>query len=173
MFVRPGTVHIDGLGPVPSCFLLYRDHLDCAPGEITVRNSFLRADERDYQPMVYTGDRMEKFGYFVTERAGYDDHYGVVEPARFRFVNRHNLWTESHQRDAEGEYLRCTEANDEMVCGGFGAECDLDLGRARRWTTTDGHLEGACTIPYRLRTVKPVAYHLSRGFPEALVPDAQ
>ena len=109
MFVRPDTVDIEGLGPVPSCFLLYQGHYDCAPGEITVRNSFLRVDheDTDYEPQVYSGDRMERFGYFVTERAGYDDQYGVVEPARVRFANRHNLWMESHRKDAEGELVRC------------------------------------------------------------------
>ncbi len=69
MFVRPTTAYIDGFGEIPTCFLNGSSHLDCAPGEITVRNSFLRVDpSRDYEPMEYTGDRMEAFGYFVTER---------------------------------------------------------------------------------------------------------
>ena len=80
MFVRPTQVEIPGWGAtLPSCFLLYQDHLDCAAAQISVRNSFRRVDPtHDYQPMVYTGDRMERFGYFNTLRAGYDDFYGVV-----------------------------------------------------------------------------------------------
>jgi hypothetical protein len=173
MFVRPDTVEIEGLGPVPSCFLLYQGHYDCAPGEITVRNSFLRVDheETDYQPQVYTGDRMERFGYFVTERAGYDDHYGVVEPSRFRFANRHNLWMESHRKDADGNLVRCL---DDAACGGGGSVCDIDLANAMRTLDPEtGRYQGACTIPYRERTVRPIAYHLSANFPADLEPDAQ
>ncbi|WP_053236233.1 zinc-dependent metalloprotease [Sandaracinus amylolyticus] len=173
MFVRPTTVEIEGLGPVPSCYMLYQGHLDCAPGEVTVRNSFLRVDheDRDYEPQLYTGDRMERFGYFVTERAGYDAHYGVVEPARFRFANRHNLWQQSHRRNADGTLVGCS-ADDQ--CGGGGSVCDLDLARAMRSIdTATGSLRGACTIPYRERQVRPIAYYLSSNFPADLVPDAQ
>ena len=172
MFVRPQTVDIPGYGPIPSCYLLYQSHLDCAPGEVTVRHSFLRVDheDRDYQPAMYTGDRMERFGYFVTERAGYDEHYGTVEPARYRFVNRHNLWQQSHRRDGEGNLVRCT-ADDQ--CGGNGSVCDLDLARALRTRNAARQLEGACTIPFREREVRPIVYHLSRNFPEDLIPAAQ
>ncbi|MDQ3034738.1 MAG: zinc-dependent metalloprotease [Myxococcota bacterium] len=172
MFVRPSTVDIEGLGPVPSCFLLYQGHYDCAPGEVTVRNSFLRVDheDTDYEPQVYTGDRMERFGYFVTERAGYDDHYGPIEPARYRFANRHNLWAESHRKDAEGSLVSCT---DDAACGGNGSVCDLDLARAMRTVDAERRFVGACTIPYRERAVRPIAYHLSANFPADLEPDAQ
>jgi hypothetical protein len=171
LFVRPTTVDIEGYGPIPSCYMLYQGHLDCSPGEITVRNSFLRVDheDRDYEPQLYTGDRMTRFGYFVTERAGYDEHYGVVEAARFRFANRHNLWMQSHRRDpATGALLRCT--GDDQ-CGGGGSVCDLDYARAHR-AVVDGHLAGACTIPYRERQVRPIAYYASSNFPESLWPDA-
>lgn len=171
MFVRPTEVDIPGFGALPSCYLLYQSHLDCAPGEITVRNSFLRVAESDYQPMLYTGDRMERFGYFVTERAGYDEDYGLVEPARYRFANRHNLWQASHRRDEAGELLRCTA--DAECDDGRGSVCDLDLARARRTTDEAGHLEGACTIPYRDREVRPMTYYTSSNFPEELVPDAR
>lgn len=173
MFVRPTTAYIDGFGEIPTCFLNGSSHLDCAPGEITVRNSFLRVDpNRDYEPMEYTGDRMERFGYFVTERAGYDPEYGAVESARIRFVNRHNLWQQSHRRDDAGNLIRCTEATEMAICGGNGSRCDLAFGMARR-ETVDGAWAGACTIPYRERQVRPIAYHLSSNFPEDLKSDSQ
>jgi len=179
MFVRPTTATIEGFGEIPTCFLVSQGHLDCAPGEITVRNSFLKVDEagRDYQPFEYTGDRMERFGYFVTERAGYDEEYGPVEPARFRFANRHNLWQRSHVSpglDDDGNLVlqRCVADED---CGEFGqgSECDLDWARANRQQNEDGAWVGACTIPYREREVRPIAYHLSANFPEDLVTDAE
>lgn len=173
MMVRPTEAHIPGFGDVPTCFLIGQGHLDCAPGEITVRHSFLRVDEdsRDYQPMLYTGDRMERFGYFITERAGYDRDYGVIEGSRYRFVNRHNLWQQSHRRDGAGELMRCT--TDAACDDGQGSVCDLDLARAYRRVDAEGHLEGACTIPYRQREVRPIAYHLSANFPEDLLTAAQ
>ena len=175
MFVRPTTARLDfGDGEVleiPTCYLVTQSHYDCAPGEITVRNSFLRVDPaRDYQPMVYTGDRMERFGYFVTERAGYTEDYGPVESDRFRFVDRHNLWMQSHKKDADGNVISCTEATAD-VCGGNGSVCDTAWGVANRQRVDGGGYAGACTIPYREREVRPIAYHLSDNFPADLIPD--
>lgn len=177
LFVQPQEAYIEGFGAIPSCYLLYSSHLDCAASEITVRNSFLRVDpRRDYQPTLYTGDRMERFGYFVTERAGYDDSYGVVEGARHRFANRHNLWMSSHRRapnlpdGTPGPVIACHA--DADCDDGRGSVCDLDYGRARRSYDADG-LVGACTIPYRDREVRPVVYYTTANFPEDLAPDAQ
>lgn len=170
MFVSPVETQIFGLA-LPSCFLfqVFDGYpADCASSEITVRHSFVRVEDRDYEPVVYTGDRMDRFGYFVTERAGYDPSYGLVEPARYRFANRHNLWQDSHRRDGD-ELIRCT--NDTQCEDGRGSRCDLDLGRANRWEDGDGHVQGACTIPFRDRDVRPVAYHLTENFPEDLMPE--
>jgi hypothetical protein len=172
MFVTPQSVYIDGFGSVPSCFLIGSSHLDCAAAEIGVRNSFLRADDasRDYQPMEYTGDRMERFGYFVTERAGYDDHYGVVEGSRFRFANRHNLWQQSHRRNADGSYLTCT--TNEECADGRGSVCDMAFAFAHRIVNEDGRYQGVCTIPYRDRATRPIVYY-TPNLPEDLFVDVQ
>lgn len=167
MFVRPTEVWIEGYGAYPTCWLEYMTHVDCAPAELTIRHSFLRVDEdgRDYEPMDWSGDRQEQFGYFVVERAGYDPHYGAVESVRHRFINRHNLWMQSHRRGADGELMACT--TDAECDDGRGSICDLHLARARRTAT------GACTIPYRDREVRPIAYHVSREFPEDLYVTAE
>lgn len=171
LFVQPSNSYIPGFGSIPSCYLLYQSHLDCAASEVTVRNSFLRVDEsRDYEPMLYTGDRMERFGYFNTERSGYDEYYGVIEGARFRFANRHNLWMSSHRLGTDGEVVACRA--DSECADGRGSLCDLDYGRARRSFGPDG-LVGACTIPYRDRDVRPIVYYTTENFPEDLVPDAE
>ena len=172
MFVQPTTITIEGFGDIPTCYLIGSSYLDCAPGEITVRSSFLRVDEsRDYEPFNYTGDRMERFGYFVTERAGYDEDYGTVEDARFRFANRHNIWQESHQKDSNGDVIRCTEDNADTVCGGNGAVCDIAWAQAYREENDAGDWLGACTIPYRDREIRQIPYHLSDNFPEDLLAD--
>ena len=171
MFVEPQSAYIEGFGAIPSCYLITNSHLDCAAAEVGLRNSFLRADtlDRDYQPMEYTGDRMERFGYFVTERAGYDPNYGVVEGARVRFANRHNLWQQSHRRNADGTLLRCT-SNDQCA-DGRGSVCDIALAYAERRTTDGGQWEGACTIPYRDRQTRPVVYY-TPNLPEDLFIDS-
>ncbi len=164
-FAEPGMVAVSGGGELPSCFFLTGAHHDCQPGEIAVRSSFLRVDPaRDYQPMIYDYDRMQRFGYFLTVRDGYDPDYGTTAMRRFRFVNRHNLWMQSHRRDAEGELLACSENAD---CGGGGSVCDL----ARQAARSDDI--AACTIPFREREVRPIAFHLTRAFPEDLVKDAR
>ncbi len=172
MFVEPTTVTLWGLN-IPSCFLLQvldGNPVDCASTEITVRNSFLRVDpEHDYEPQVYTGDRMDRFGYFVTERPGYDPYYGLVEPIRYRFANRHNIWVESHKRNEDGTLVTCTE--DAQCADGRGSYCDLDLGRSRR-ALQDGRIQGACTIPFRDRQVQPIVYHTTANWPDSLRPEA-
>ncbi len=172
MFVRPVETEVWGMR-LPSCMLAqwfsgYPE--DCTSNEITVRHSFLRVDEdRDYAPLAYSGDRMDRFGYFITERPGYDPAYGLIEPARYRFANRHNLWAQSHRRAADGELMRCTVNAD--CDDGRGSVCDLDLGRANRWADDAGHIQGACTIAYRDREVRPVVYHVSENLPADLLPE--
>ncbi len=173
MLVRPTTTFLEGFGEIPTCFLLSQGHLDCAPGELTIRNSFRRVDDsRDYEPMEYTGDRQERFGYFLSDRVGYDPEYGVVESARLRLVNRHNLWQTSHVRDDAGDLERCT-ADAECSSAGAGSKCDLTWARVRGERDDGGAFLGACTIPYRERDVRPIAYHLSSNFPEDLIRDAE
>jgi hypothetical protein len=171
MFVEPQSVFIEGFGAIPSCFLISNSHLDCAAAEVGLRNSFLRADtlDRDYQPMEYTGDRMERFGYFVTERAGYDPAYGVVEGSRIRFANRHNLWQQSHRRGGDGQLLRCS--TDSECDDGRGSVCDLGYARAHRETNEAGQWLGACTIPFRDRETRPIVYY-TPNLPDALFSDA-
>lgn len=165
MFAQPEEVYFPGEGSYPVCFLGYQSHIDCSPGEITVRNSFLKVQpNHDYQPVAYSGDRMERFGYFVTERPGYDPHYGVVEAARVRFANRHNLWAQSHRTNA-GAPMTC--ATDADCDDGRGSVCDLDLARARRTMT------GECTIPFRDRTTRKVVYYESTNLPDDLYVDLQ
>jgi hypothetical protein len=164
VFARPTTIDIEGWD-YPTCWLEYQTHVDCAPAEIGVRHSYMRADpDRDYQPLDYTGDRMERFGYFYTERAGYDPHYGAVEPARSHWINRHNLWMQSHRLDGE-ERVRCT--TDEECDDGRGSVCDMQWARAHQ------EREGLCTIAYRDREVKPIVYYASLGFPEDLLQTAE
>jgi hypothetical protein len=174
LFVRPESVTFSDGFSIPVCYLYYHDHLDCTASQITVRNSFLRVEpeaDTQYQPLVYTGDRMERFGFFNTIRAGYDNNYGVVESVRYHFVNRHNLWQASHRTNTDGSLVRCVRDADCSSVGG--STCDLDWARSQRALDDMGHLSGACTIPYTQRQTQPVVYYLSDNMPADLLPDAQ
>ncbi len=155
-FAEPGKI-----AGIEACLLVIGMHKDCAPGHVWARRSFMRVEDRDYEPMVYTTDRMDHFGYFLNMRDKYDRDYGVTRFNRNRFVARHNIWAESHKRDGK-KPLSCTS---DAECGGKGSKCDLAFGQAHGSA-------GACTIPHRDREVRPIAYHLSQGFPEDLENDA-
>jgi hypothetical protein len=47
---------------------------------------------------------------------------------------------------------------------GSGAHCDLDV------ASTRGDRLGLCLLPYRQRTVRPIAYHLSPNYPARIMP---
>src|SRR6185369_12051468 len=107
---------------------------------------------------------MERFGFFTTERAGYTREYGAVESARSHWINRHDLWAESHRRGADGERMRCS--SDADCDDGRGSVCDL------QWARAHEEDQGLCTIAYRDRQVDPIVYYLSIGFPTDLVQTA-
>ncbi len=90
--------------PVPyGCF--FSQQLDCAPAEIKVRNAFLRADDREYEPLYYSDRDMSKFGYFRTERLTYDQKRGYTETGRVYLANRHAIWKQVYERDEQGNLL--------------------------------------------------------------------
>ena len=112
----------------------------------------------------FHADRTLAERLFYTERAGYDPHYGAVEPARSHWINRHNLWQRSHRLDGE-EPVRCT--TDEECADGRGSVCDMQWARAHQET------EGLCTLAYRDREIEPVVYYASLGFPQDLLQTAE
>jgi hypothetical protein len=169
MFVKPTEVELAGWGKLPSCFLSGPPQL-CQAGEVSVRNSFRKVEDRDYQPIHYTGDRMQRFGYFVHERPGQSPDYGAVESERFRFAERHNLWMQSHRRDSEDKLIGC---GTDSECGDVkGSKCDLAWGQVRRRVTDAGNYLGVCTMPYREREVRPIVYYMSPNMPADLQADA-
>jgi hypothetical protein len=169
MFVSPTQVHIPGFGDIPTC-LLTGSLEGCEPSEISVRNSFLKVEDRDYQPVLYTGDRMQRFGFFVDERTGYNDDYGFVESERFRFAQRHNLWQTSHKKNGE-EYVSCT--SDAQCDDKRGSTCDTAWGLAHRKYTKSGSPQGLCTIPFRDREIRPIVYYTSSNLPADLKADSE
>jgi hypothetical protein len=52
-------------------------------------------------PTLVRVPMFDKFGYFRTERFGYDDLYGEVESDRVYLINRWNIWQQSHGADGQ------------------------------------------------------------------------
>lgn len=83
---------------------------DCASQRVRIRTSVMRvAAESDYEPVTYTDRDMDRFGYFRTERTTYNRERGATQEGQIQLANRHNLWQDTWQRDAEGNLVRDTD----------------------------------------------------------------
>jgi hypothetical protein len=69
---------------------------NCNPSEITVRHSFRRVVDRDYEPQDWDGLRFQAFGAFTMDRYGYERNYGLTDTNYRRMIRRYNLWERSH-----------------------------------------------------------------------------
>jgi hypothetical protein len=129
----------------------------------------------------------DSVGIVTPPRVQWDPQYGYTDAGMRRFMHIHNIWQKSHQTRGA-----CQNDSD---CGGGGSTC-LPTGtctvfcqyngRADRDANgTDDQCENAvtgyqgsfgsqcsaknrCTIPYRDRTVSPIAFWMNKETPEAL-----
>jgi len=70
---------------------------NCNPVEITIRQSFKKVVDSDYEPVDVDGVRFQAFGIFTADsRYGYERNYGIVDNQWRRFAARYNLWERSH-----------------------------------------------------------------------------
>ena len=165
----PEIIHDAEWGDFPACWLVGEfPTLSCNPSELTLRQSYLRVVDHDYEPVDWDGTKMDMFGYFTADRFGYDRRYGVVDDKWHRFATRWNVWERSHalplvacgtkettpigknvHRDDDGD-----GTEDECASVGRGSRCD--------------EFRAECTIPLRDRKVRTIPWHVSPGFPEEL-----
>ncbi|HEX7663223.1 MAG TPA: hypothetical protein VF407_01865, partial [Polyangiaceae bacterium] len=94
-------------GPIPSCYLTAPDYMsgdfidNCNPTEVTLRLSFKKVVDHDYEPRDWDGTQMDAFGWFTQDRFGYDKNYGIVDDDWHRFAARYNVWDKSHVEGAQ------------------------------------------------------------------------
>ncbi len=161
----------------------------CNPVEITLRHSFVRIDKNgdglddsDYEPRDYDGVRFQAFGGFYNERYGYARNYGMTDAQWHRMLNRYNIWERSHYFDAPAEMTGPVECdnNEDMDNNGTADACaeiasalydklaaDLyelkpENKKANLWLFEGSQCDlfkGMCTLPYRLRKPKPIAFY--------------
>ena len=80
---------------------------DCGTAEVEVMTSILRVpDVQRYEPTTYDDIDQQKFGYFRTERLVWDERLGTRLSGQILLSNRHNIWKDSWQRDANGDRVR-------------------------------------------------------------------
>jgi hypothetical protein len=168
-YAAPQVVHDEELGDFPACWLVGAwPATSCNPSEVTLRLSFKKVEDHDYEPLEYDGNRMELFGWFTVDRLGYDRKYGIVDDKWHRFAARWNLYEKSHaqpvvecatpattpigkdpHRDEDGD-----GTEDECAKVGKGSRCDA--------------FRGECTMPLRDRKVKTIPWYVNQGYPEDL-----
>lgn len=105
-FAKPGMVDLTHLGwgitEFPACYLGAdfsgggAPSASCNPVELTLRHSFRRVVDTDFQPKEWDGFRFSAFGGFFNERSGYDRNYGMTDSKWFRMLEHYNIWQQSH-----------------------------------------------------------------------------
>ncbi len=165
----PLVIEDEYWGNFPACWLLGDfPTTSCNPSEITLRQSFLRVVDNDYEPLEIDGRMMDMFGFFTMDRFGYDRRYGVVDDQWRRFATRWNFYDRSHAEPAVACNTQETTAvgedphrdldedgtEDECADVGGGSKCDAVVGE--------------CTIPLRERTIHAIPWHVNLDFPADL-----
>ncbi len=159
----------DEYGDFPACWLVGSwPRESCNPSELVLRSAFLRVEDHDYEPLDFDGLRMELFGYFTSDRLGYDRRYGVVDEKWHRFAARWNVFHASHA----SPLTRCNTAETTPAGAdphrdenGDGTEDECaKIGRGSRCDA----FRGECTLPMRDRKVKTIPWHVNADFPEEL-----
>lgn len=179
-FAKPGLVDLRHLGwgidSFPACWLTpdvfsgTGPGSNCNPVELTIRHSFRRVVDNDYEPAHWDGQRFRAFGAFTTERYGFSRNYGMSDSKWYRFINRYNIWERSHYykdpKKMTGAVACFTpettpagaDPNRDLNGDGTADEC-ASVGRGSQCDT----FNQKCTLPFRERSTKPVVWYYSEG----------
>ncbi|MGC6418805.1 MAG: zinc-dependent metalloprotease [Bradymonadia bacterium] len=178
-FARPGMIDLSSLGwgiaRFPACFLPgdfsggTAPVGNCNPIELTLRHSFRRVEDFDYEPRHWDGIKFRAYGAFDVERRGYSRNYGLTDDKWRRFISRYNIWKRSHYYENAIEMLSPVECftpettpfggdphrdengdgtEDECAAVGDGSRCDT--------------FSQKCTLPYRQREVRPIVWYYTK-----------
>jgi len=163
LFANPKMIDFGGGFQFPGCMLPNlisggtSPSGNCNPNELTIRHSFKKVVDTDYEPLDWDGQKFEAYGAFETEREGYARDYGLVDKARRRYISRYNIWERSHF------YTDATAMTGATACK-VDDDCSA-VGSVKGMSHCDTHHE-KCTLPYKDRAPKPIVWHYSDGSPE-------
>ena len=149
---------------IPYCYIVNiftgSDVTDCNVQESTVRVSFMKVGQRDYEAIETDSEKWAAFGTFNRDRYGYSRDYELLDRHWHRMVARHNVFKVSH----EPEHAECFDG-DPVASD---AACTANFGQGSRCDRFGGEtygVKGTCTLPLRQREVQPVAYYVDNNFP--------
>lgn len=98
-------------GAFPACFFFgVHPAGNCNPTELTLRLSFKKVTETDYEPSDWDGTRMDAFGAFYSSRYGYERNYGILDQNWHRLAAKYNMFERNHisQKSEGGEvFAQC------------------------------------------------------------------
>ncbi|MEM6791101.1 MAG: zinc-dependent metalloprotease [Myxococcota bacterium] len=134
-YLTPGTVDLSALGfskPVPGC--LFSPVIgggtapvnNCNPQEVTIRHSFWKRPDNDYEPSHWDGYKFQSAGAFTKQRRGYARNYGIQDENWYRFISRYNIWQRSHYYDDPAAMTGAIECNTPETTGTCAAINDQD-----------------------------------------------
>ena len=175
-FATPGVIDLSDLGwgidSFPACYLdndfrggSYPSG-SCSPVELTIRQSFRRVTDSDFEPRHWDGHRFQAYGGFYTDRYGYARNYGMSDDLWRRFINQPQIWERSHYYENPEEMTGAIEcytpdttpfgedANRDEDENGTADECE-DAGLGSRCDT----FKQRCTLPYAERTARTIAWY--------------
>ena len=170
-----------GINKFPACYL-DADFLNgdapagsCNPVELTIRHSFRRVVDRDYEPKNWDGYMFQAYGPFMKERSGYARNYGMSDDKWHRFATLYNIWERSHYYEdpkaMTGEIACFTPettpygANPNRDDDGNGTddECEaVTQATGVAGSRCDKYTQ-KCTLPYQLRTEVPQVWYMTTG----------
>lgn len=182
-----------GIDKIPSC-MLEADFFNgtapggnCNPTEITIRLAFRKVVDTDYEPAHWDGYKFQAFGAFYIDRRGYNPSYGIVDEKWMRLINRYNIWERSHYYDdpqnMTGAIACATKettpgwaeirgpnaleiANRDDDGNGTADECEAVTQLTGVAGSRCDIFKHKCTLPYRARVAKPVAWYFTNTDPE-------
>ncbi|HTQ04657.1 MAG TPA: hypothetical protein VMI54_12410 [Polyangiaceae bacterium] len=183
VYATPQSVDVSSLGigvdTLPACWLdgAFQGGTapagNCNPVELTIRESFRKVVDTDYQAFDEDGYRFQALGSFNVERQGYDRSYGQIDTNWHRFQSRYNIWERSHfyadpanmtgpiacdteettetpTSDPNADPNRDVDGNgtaDECEAAGPGSQCDVFTQK--------------CTLPYMERQAVTIPWYLT------------
>lgn len=182
-FAKPKLIDLSsfgwGIDSFPACYL-DPDFMNgtgpgasCNPVELTIRQSFRRVVDTDFEPQEWDGFRFQAYGAFMVERLGYCRNYGLCDDKWHRMITRYNLWERSHYysdpNGMTGEVACNTEAttpygsdpNRDEDGDGTADECASVTGSSGFGGSQCDTFKQKCTLPFRARTAKPITWYYS------------
>lgn len=179
----PGVVDLSHLGwgidSFPACYL-ENDFFggsapagNCNPVELTLRQSFRKVVDDDFEPQHWDGNRFQAFGAFYVERTGYSREYGMVDEKWDRFITRYNIWERSHYYENPEAMTGAIACNTDETTpvgalptrdddgNGTHDECEAVTAEAGPGSRCD-EFTHKCTLPYQARQQKPVVWHYTK-----------